>query len=273
MARRGVARRGVAALAGLLLAGGAAAQDRAGMHLTFAEEFDRFEASASGFVEGRPAWRTTYIGGDRTLPANREAQWYLDHGPQGPFRLRDGVLEITAAPRAGLPPRMTHGSGMIMGQRLIAQRYGHFAIRAQLPRGRGLWPAFWLLPADGHWPPEIDVMEMLGHEQGRYYVAIHAIPGGRRISEVAAVAAPDLSAGFHVFGVSWRPDRIRFTLDDVVVHEVATPPDMHRPMYVLANLAVGAEGSWPGAAAADLSGTYRIDWIRIWQFDELREAR
>lgn len=271
------ARRILLGLLGGLVSAGVAAQgvplSRDGLHATFAEEFDHFAASASGMAQGRAVWRTTYIGGDRTLPGNREAQWYLDDGPGGPFRLRDGALEISAAPAAGLPRGMTHRSGLIMSQRLLSQQYGYFEIRAQLPRGRGLWPAFWLLPSDGAWPPEIDVMEMLGHERGRYYVAIHARPGGRQVDEVTAIVAPDLSAGFHVFGVAWRPDRIRFYLDDVLVHETATPADMHRPMYVLANLAVGGEGSWPGAAARDLSGVFRIDWIRAWQFDDLRAAR
>ncbi len=265
------------ALVGSLVSGGLSAQSvpasRPGLHATFAEEFDRFAASASGLIDGRGAWRTTYIGGDRTLPGNHEAQWYMDDGPGGPFRLRDGVLEISAAPAAGLPHGMTHRSGMIMGHRLLNQQYGYFEMRAQLPRGRGLWPAFWLLPSDGAWPPEIDVMEMLGHERGRYYAAVHARPDGRQVDEVTAIPAPDLSAGFHVFAVAWRPDVIRFYLDDVQVHETTTPGDMHRPMYLLANLAVGGEGSWPGAAARDVSGVYRIDWIRVWQFDDLRGER
>jgi len=247
-----------------------AAPQRAGMHATFAEEFTRFAATPSGFLDGQPVWRNTYIGGDRTLPNNREAQWYVDHAPDGPFRLRDGVLEITAAPAPGLPQGMTHRSGMIMGQRLLNQQYGYFEIRAQLPRGRGLWPAFWLLPSDGHWPPEIDIMEMLGHQHRTYYVALHARPDGVPLDEVTAVQTADLTAGFHTFGVSWRPDRIRYYLDDRLVHDVPTPSDLHRPMYMLANLAVGGAGSWPGAAARDLTGVYRIDWIRAWQFDDLR---
>jgi beta-glucanase (GH16 family) len=247
--------------------------DRAVLHPTFAENFAHFAASTSGFVDGRPAWRTSYFGGDRTLPNNHEAQWYMDDGPNGPFRVIDHVLEITAAPQAGLPQGMTHRSGLITSQRLLNQRYGYFEMRARLPRGRGLWPAFWLLPSDGGWPPEIDVMEMLGDAPARYYVSVHARPGGPPLDEVTAIQAPDLSAGFHVFGVSWRPDRIRFYLDDALVHETATPADMHRPMYMLANLAVGGAESWPGPAAGDLSGVYRIAWIRAWQFNDLGETR
>jgi beta-glucanase (GH16 family) len=256
----------------MLISFGAVAQDagarldRSVLRPTFTENFQNFAASASGVVQGRPTWRTTYAGGDRTLPNNHEAEYYQDDGT---VRVVRGVLEITASPAADLPLGMTHRSGMIMSQSLFNQRYGYFEIRAQLPKGRGLWPAFWLLPTAGGWPPEIDVMEMLGHAPDTYYVALHARPGGQVLDDVTAVAAPDLSAGVHVFGVSWRPDRIRFYLDDRFVHESATPSDMTGPMYMLANLAVGGVGSWPGPAGPTQSGVYRIAWIRAWQFNDL----
>jgi beta-glucanase (GH16 family) len=246
--------------------------DRAGMRATFVEDFAHFAASASGVVDGHPAWRTTFFGGDRTLPNNHEAEWYADPGPDGPFRVSNGILQITATPVAGLPRGAAYRSGLITSQRLFSQRYGYFEMRAQLPRGRGMWPAFWLLPADGNWPPEIDVMEMLGDAPTTYYVSLHARPGGKPLDAITRVHAPDLSAGFHVFGVAWRPDRIRFYLDDAMVHESETPADMHSPMYLLANLAVGGEGSWPGAPTAGLTGVYRIAWIRAWQFDDLVDA-
>jgi beta-glucanase (GH16 family) len=62
-------------------------------------------------------------------------------------------------------------------------------------------------------------------------------------------------------------------LDDTLVHERATPADMQRAMYLLANLAVGGEGSWPGPAGPTQSGVFRIAWIRAWQFNDLDAAR
>jgi beta-glucanase (GH16 family) len=244
--------------------------DRTGMHSTFSEDFKHFAASANGVVDGRPAWRTAFIGGERTLTNNHEAEWYQDAGTGGPFRVVDEVLEISAAPMAGLPQGMKYRSGLITSQRLFNQRYGYFEMRAQLPMGKGLWPGFWLLPSAGGWPPEIDVMEMLGHAPRVYYASLHARPpDGKPIDEITAIPAPDLSTRFHVFGVSWRPDRMGFYLDDVLVHESATPADMRQEMYLLANLAVGDEGSWPGQASPTQSGVLRIAWIRAWQFNDL----
>ncbi len=55
----------------------------------------------------------------------------------------------------------------------FSQTYGYFEIDAKVPSGQGLWPAFWMLPQSGNWPPEIDVLELLGHDPSTYYVGAH----------------------------------------------------------------------------------------------------
>lgn len=238
---------------------------RPGMRLTFAEEFSRFVWS----VDGRQGWRTNFPYG-RTLPSNKEAQYYSDASVgTHPFAVRDGVLEITAAPgenRGGLP----YTSGLITTQGGFAQRYGYFEIRARLPRGRGLWSGLWLLPADRTWPPEIDVVEMLGHQPGVIYVSTHSKASGRREAKTVPVKVGDVSDGFHSFAVSWRAEEIRYFLDDRQIAALPTPADMHKPMFLLANLAVGGPGSWPGPpdAATAFPARMLIDHIRAWQFDE-----
>lgn len=238
-----------------------AAAHLGGLRQTFVEDFSHFAASPTGVLQGRAVWRTGYNGGLRTLQNNHEAEYYADAGPGGPFSLQGGALAITARPASGLPAGLGYVSGLITTEQSFSQTYGYFAICAQLPRGQGFWPAFWLLPADGAWPPEIDVMEMLGGDTRDYYASVHA---GAGLNSVTKIAAPDLAAGFHIFAVSWRPDEIRYDLDGVPVKELSTPPDMHQPMYLLANLAVGGPGSWPGAAAGG-TGIYRVAWIRAWQ--------
>ena len=250
-------------LAGILLAGTAApAQPLPGMHLTFNQDFAHFAASPDGMVAGRPAWQTAFHDGSRTLPNNHEAEYYADPGPDGPFHAADGILTIRAAPQSGLPANLEYSSGLITSQKIFAQRYGYFEMRAQLPAGAGLWPAFWLLPADGSWPPEIDVMEMLGGTPDAYYVSTHAAGG----NQTTRIAASGLTTGFHNFGVAWQPGHVAFYLDNVLVHETPTPAGMNQPMYLLANLAVGGPGSWPGAAISGTRGNLRIAWIKAWQF-------
>ena len=133
-----------------------------GIPVTFDEEFDAFAWSPTGSQR----WMTRFpYGGtaERTLTA-QEDEYYSDASVGvDPFRLHDGLLDITAAlgPNRGGKP---YTSGLITTYRSFKQLYGYFEMRAKLPTGPGLWPAFWLLPADNSWPPEIDIFEVLGKD-------------------------------------------------------------------------------------------------------------
>ena len=138
-------------------------------------------------------------------------------------------------------------------------------MRARLPKGRGFWPAFWLLPADSTWPPELDVFEVLGHETTKLYTAAHSKAGGEHTATGGDMPVPDLSAEFHQYAVEWRKDEVRWYFDGVEIERTATPADMHKPMYLLANLAIGA--GWPGQpdSTTQFPGVYAIDWIRAYR--------
>jgi Glycosyl hydrolases family 16 len=223
----------------------------AGFQLTFDDEFDTFNASPDGLTT---TWRTT------GSTFSHELEHYASTvGAGGPFTLGNGVLDIAATPvssAAGLP----YTSGEITTQRSFAQTYGYFEMRAELPAGQGMWPAFWLLPADGSWPPELDVMEMLGNNPGTIYTTTHS-----QVASTAALAiqVADTSAGFHSYAVDWEPDRVTFYFDGNAISSLATPADMNKPMYMLVNLAVGGAGSWPGAAVGE-TGHMLVDYVRAY---------
>jgi beta-glucanase (GH16 family) len=269
---------------------GGGALERAGLVQTFGDDFDTFRWYAEGLGRGKTGggiWRTNYGHGGstsvraRTLVNNKEQQVYVDPGFRGtgdaplylnPFSVKDGVLRITAekAP-PGLRPLIwgrTYTSGLITTKFTFAQRYGVFEMRARLPAGRGLWPAFWLLNKDGAWPPEIDIMEVLGHAPDVLHTTLHTHEGGKRGKYgTGGTRVADTSDGFHVYAVDWSADRIIFYYDDREVFRHATPADMHAPMYILANLAVG--GKWPGNpdAATAFPAVMEIDWIRAYRRD------
>lgn len=270
--------------------GAARRMDHAALRLTFADDFDAFRAAPDGRdrATGHPVWRTTYHWSGGARVKDLEAQYYSDATVgTDPFAVRGGVLHITAAPAGGgkgaLPDGATYTSGLITTQASFSQQYGYFEMRAKLPAGRGFWPAFWLLPNDLSWPPEIDVVEVLGHDPTTLHVTAHYVLGGRRKLDGvcsadcgkagAEVKVPDTSLAFHTYGVSWRPDAIRWYFDNVEVFSAPTPADMHQPMYILANLAVGKHGSWPGPADGASSATLLIDHIKAYQFDDLVGSR
>jgi beta-glucanase (GH16 family) len=149
----------------------------------------------------------------------------------------------------------------------FGQLYGVFEMRARLPRGRGLWPAFWLLPCDLSWPPEIDVMEVLGHDPQTLYTTVHTAQLGHNQHFGRAHHDVDLSRDFNDFAVDWGPEQIVFYLNGVAIFAHRTPNDLHKPCYLLLNLAVGAPGSWPGApdAATPFPASMAVAHVRAWQ--------
>jgi beta-glucanase (GH16 family) len=239
--------------------------------LTFADEFHDFRQL--GDPQG--VWRTTFGNGhsrseDRTLPNNGELEFYVDRGfwasGEGPipFRVHDGYLDIVAqpAPPSLLPQLRGHAyiSGVISSQPSFSQLYGYFEMRAKIPGGKGIWPAFWLLPADETSPPEIDVLESVG-DPTHIYMTTHST--AQPAVGVEAHVTPD---AFHTYAVSWDKDQVIFYIDGKRIGAQKTPTDFHKPMYVLANVAVG--GNWPGNPddSTHFPAIMTVDFIRAYRF-------
>ena len=173
------------------------------------------------------------------------------------------MLDITAAPGSN-PLDLAYNSGAFTTAQSFAQQYGYFEVQAQLPAGQGFWPSFWLLPTDGSWPPEIDIFEVLGNDPTTAYFSLQ--PRRAPTTNAKVSLLPDLSTGFHTYGLDWQADRIRWYVDGNEVAEAATPADMQKPMYMLLNLAVGDTGSWPGKYDPSLPTAHMlVDYVRVWQ--------
>jgi len=242
--------------------------------LTFDDEFN----SLNLWSGGSGTWATTYwwqdqAGAGTSLRTNGEQEWYINsqYGPTAqvkPWTVDNGVLTLTAAPASPEISAQIEGykytSGMLNTFHSFSQTYGYFEMRAELPSGQGLWPAFWLLPKDGSWPPELDVMEVLGNDPTRLYTTVHTAANGAHTFQAQGTSVADMSAGYHTYGVDWEADKITWYFDGKAVFQADTPADMHKPMYVMANLAVG--GYWPGAAdgSTPFPAHMDIDYVRAW---------
>lgn len=258
--------------------------------LVWQDEFDgpSLDARRWGNLFADPASRDRSVA-KRTLYGNGERQVYFDRNYLGlgldPFTLNDGVVTITAAPldaRAAAAVRkelsglsehranpalqkLAYSSGLLSTRGLFAQRFGYFEARLRFSGGRGIWPAFWLLRDDNHWPPEIDIAEALGHEPHTIYSSVHSAFEPRHTTR--AIPLPGDPAQFHRYGALWLPDRIEYYLDGKLTTTIPTAPDMDRPMYLLLNLAIG--GRWPGDpdAATPMPAHMDIDWVRVWKLE------
>jgi len=243
--------------------------------LTFEDEFEAPQLDVTGKGEGWVPWFLRF--NVRTLKGNDEHELYVDelylhaHGlpaALNPFAILDGALAITARriPDALIPrlpsPKLNFASGMLSSERSFAQAYGYFEIRARLPATRGTWPAFWLLPKSGAWPPEIDIFEVVGQEPARIHQ--NAIQADRTSSHTFTDIKPDATA-WHIYGLLWTPEDIVWFIDGRETKHV--PNVAHEPMYLIINLAVG--GRWPGAPpdAEPFPATMSVDYVRAYAFE------
>lgn len=245
---------------------------------TFADEF----TSLSLYNGTSGTWVTTYPWSD---PAgnggslNDEQEWYINSRyPQTsaikPWTVGNSLLTITAdkAPLSIQP--LINGykftSGLLTTYKSFNQLYGYFECSAQLPKGQGYWPAFWMdqqgtwdWPATGTWPPEIDVFEVLGKDTKTLYQTVHTGQNNQSISKTSTV--PDMSLGFHTYGVGWWQDFTIFYFDRVEVFRFATPADMHKPMFMMLDFALG--GGWGGPVdnTTAFPAQMKVDYVRAYK--------
>lgn len=164
-------------------------------------------------------------------------------------------------------------AGAINSSEGFSQLYGHFEIKAKMAGGAGSWPAFWLLPADDSWPPEIDVFEYLGRMPKSFHVGgIEKGPEGKRLEHGDYAALPDdASKSYHIYAVDWRPGLLVWAVDGKEVYrQTADVPK--KAMYMVLNLAYG--GPWAGPVNAETPFPARFDvaYVRVYQYDDLPPA-
>jgi beta-glucanase (GH16 family) len=224
--------------------------------LVFSDEFEGEELDLT-------KWHTCYPwveDGGCTNSGNHELEWYQPDE----VLVANGLLRLRAQDRSvkeGFP----YTSGMVTTHQKFSFQYGYVEARFKVPAGQGLWPALWLLPEDEHWPPEIDVLEVLGHQTSTIYTTLHyTTDGTNHYSSGSSWKGPDFSTEFHTIGLLWEPHLIAWTIDGIERYAVTENiPD--EPFYLLANLAAG--GDWPGSpnTSTVFPGYYEIDYIRVYE--------
>ncbi len=237
--------------------------------LVFSDEFN-------GNTVNREKWTLCYWwdkGGCTNL-GNKELEWYMPGNvSQGRGKL---IMEARKKAVIGWKGRtFPYTSGMVTTGRDYSETrparaqftYGHIEIKAKIPRGKGLWPALWMLPSKHESLPEIDIMEVLGDTPQQLRLHFHYMDaGGKAQHPGQTVTTADLSASWHVYGLTWDPDAIRWYLDGKEVWSFTDKRYIpSEPMYLLMNLAVG--GDWPGApnAQTKFPSRFSVDYVRVWQ--------
>ncbi len=220
---------------------------------------------------------------------NNESQFYTK-ARQENARVENGMLIIEGRkeqyknpkfdPNARHPENRRefadYTSASLMTLNKESWRYGRIEVKAKLPQGKGVWPAFWMLGANYHevgWPKcgEIDIMEFVGHDPTHIHGTIHYGLDGKHESSGNKIQTPEPWKDFHVYAVEWTPDRIDWYFDKTRYHsfkidKAGSGPDnaFRKPQYLILNLALG--GSWGGAIDdTKLPQKYLIQYVRVYK--------
>ncbi len=208
---------------------------------------------------------------------NNELQYYTEKRLEN-ARIENGMLVIEAHQEAFQNSEFT--SARLVTQHKGDWRYGKFLISAKLPKGRGTWPAIWMLSTlegNRQWPldGEIDIMEHVGYDEGNVHGTIHTSAfnhmKGTQLSGNVMVA--DATEAFHEYGIEWTPTFISWLLDGEEYFRIQNqytsleewPFDQYS-FHLILNIAVG--GNWGGKEGVDDSiwpQRMEVDYARVYQ--------
>ena len=212
---------------------------------------------------------------------NNELEYYTAR-PQNAFQ-RDGNLVIQVLKEKFTGPdgvSRDYTSARLKTLGKFSQAYGRFEARIKIPRGQGIWPAFWMMGDDIDkvgWPTcgEIDIMENIGKEPSLVHGTIHGPGYSGDKGPTASYESSDhrpFADDFHIYAVEWEPEAIRFYVDDHL-YATRTPTDLPKgtkwvydhPFFLLLNVAVG--GDWPGApdATSVYPQTMLVNYVRVYR--------
>ena len=241
---------------------------------------DDFDGPTGGSVDSRK-W-VAEVGGDGW--GNQEREYYTTRRENLALD-GSGHLVITARAEPA-PTSLTcwYGSCRFTSARiktkgLFSQAYGRFEARIRIPRGQGLWPAFWMLgdniDAVG-WPQsgEIDIMENIGREPNVVHGTMHGpgYSGAGGIGGPYTLASGAFADDFHRYAVEWSPGLIAWYVDETKYFQV-TPASIpstaqwvfDHPFFLLLNVAVG--GGWPNDPDATTTFPQQmvVDYVRVYK--------
>lgn len=260
----------------------------AGMNLIWQDEFE-----GSSLDMNKWSYETGYYINDDPHSwgwGNAELQHYTN-SPQNIF-VQNGNLNIRALHDYQSFPQdpnryALYSSGKINTKDHFTFQYGRVDIRAKLPTGNGVWPAFWMLPEDsvyGAWAAsgEIDIMEAKGRLPGTTSGAVHfggQWPVNRYIAgEYHFPEGQTFANDYHVYSMVWEEDNIKWYVDGKFFfkvsreqwYSVAAPNNPNapfdQPFYLIMNLAIG--GHFDGGLSpdpADIPATMLVDYVRVYK--------
>lgn len=207
---------------------------------------------------------------------NNESEYYTINRSEN-ARVEDGNLIIEARKEDFNGAKYT--SARLISKDKADWKYGRFEIRAKIPRGKGIWPAIWMLPTKmkyGIWPHsgEIDIMENVGYWPDSLFGTVHtgAYNGMKGTQKSGSIYLKNLADDFHVYAMEWTEKCVSFFIDGKQYHQFLNDNTdteawpFNEEFHLILNVAVG--GNWGGKFGIDDSifpQKMLIDYIRVYQ--------
>lgn len=198
--------------------------------------------------------------------ANNESQCYVDDIEHA--FVKDGMLHVKATLHD--TNECKYRSARINTKGKLEFIYGKLTIKAKMPKGKGAWPALWLLgntlsnPVS--WPlcGEIDLVEFAGNRPGVITCAIHTESYNHKINtdKGTKISVMDASDSFHDYTLDWTKNYLSFSIDqkeffriDKKENDTTNEWPFDHPYYLIINMAVGG---WYGGEISDEDLPYEM---------------
>ena len=243
------------------------------------EEFDgeSLDGSKWNILRWRPGW----VNNELQAYTDRDTNVFIDNGNL----VLQGLIEpgYYGTDYTGIEYNADYTSGRINTDDKFQWTYGRFDIRAKLPKGRGSWPAIWMLGENIStvgWPNcgEIDIMEHVGFEDGVIHGSIHTEDYNHSINtqRSGTTFINTATDSFHTYSLEWSPTYLRYLIDNESFFfvyndsngDVAKWP-FNEPQYIILNLAIG--GDWGGIQGIDptvFPMRMLVDYVRVYERSE-----
>jgi beta-glucanase (GH16 family) len=184
-----------------------------------------------------------------------------DEALSGNITFRNGVAHF-AVKKQLTPSGKPYSAAVATTSGKFAQAYGYWEASIRTPKkAHGLWPAFWLVPTDYSWPPEIDILEWLGTKSNTLFMTLHYGPNDSRAQGV--YQGPDFSAAFHRVGVLWTPKSLTWYIDGTerASTTVGIPSE---PMYVILSNDTGGWDNNVVDSTTVFPAIFSVDYVAVY---------
>ena len=220
------------------------------------DEFDGTELDTNKWWPRNPTW------------LGRQPAYFYS----GNVKVSDGKLHLTM--RRQEVPEMpkdtgyhTYTSAAVKSKTTV--KYGYFEVKCKPMKSHGS-SSFWFYDSTPEIWTEIDVFEIGGGAPGferKYNMNVHVFrtPTEKKhwSSHGAWEAPSNLADDYHVYGLEWDEEKVRWYFDGVLVRWVENT-HWHQPLTL--NFDSETMPDWFGLPKdSDLPSTYSIEYVRAWK--------